>query len=188
MAQEADQEPTAEHVAEEHYSVELAGLTEGAQDQVIDALRDAELDGTLDEVDMNGLMADAANADAARQQAEVFRHEQAAAAEGGDYATAREHARQVEGELADARSQGGRLEEAVRETEHDVVELDQAEWQQQIAEDQADSAEAYAETGDEAAADAHVEDAASSDADAEAYGEEADQGGAYGDQSILTDG
>ena len=170
------------------HEVEFAGLNENERDQVIEALSAADLAGELGVTDVNDLILSAQNAEDNRQEAEEAREDQAEAADRGDYEEAHDHARDVQDSLQDAANQGGQLSEALIETDHDVLVLSEAEWQQEIADESVVDAIGYAEAGSEDGAEGAAQDADDAQDAADDYGREGDQGGTHGDQSIHSDG
>ncbi|MCP5180588.1 MAG: hypothetical protein R3E84_02130 [Pseudomonadales bacterium] len=175
---------------EETYEVELAGLNENESRQVHDALTEAEFSGELGQVDMDDTILSAQVAEDNREDAELAQREQAQAADRGDFETAREKAEEVGDNLADASAQGAKLSEAVQENDHDVLVLEEAEFQAESAEAFADGAVVFAdaETDSDLAAHEAIHDAQDAADTADDYLEQGDQGGTYGDQSIHTDG
>lgn len=178
---------TSEEVIET-YEVELAGLSDGERDQVIDALREAEAVGELGVTDVDDVILDAQITDDNREDAEEAQREQAEAAEDGDYEKANDRAEEVQDNLADAEAHGGQFAEARQEADHDVLVLSEAEWQQDIADENVVEAEGFAEEGMDASADEAADDAEDAQDSADDYGEEGDQDGVYGDHSIYSDG
>ena len=169
------------------HEVELAGLNENERDQVVEALSAADLAGELGVTDINDLILDAQNAEGNRQEAEEAREAQAEAADRGDYEEAHDRALEVQDNLQDAVNQGGQLSEALLETDHDVLVLSEAQWQQEIADEAVIDAVGYAEAGSEDGVEGALDDADDAQDGADDYGNQGDQGGRYGDQSIQTD-
>jgi hypothetical protein len=120
-------------------------------------------------------------ADLTIEEAAAHQREQAAAADAGDYGRAREEAVEAARELNAAADQGrAGLDLEIIEAERDVAVLDEADWQQEIADDQAVAAGEYLEAGDVDAAAMYAEEAADHAEVAEQYGSEGDQGGVHG--------
>lgn len=115
-----------------------------------------------------------------RAAADVLQHEQAIAADHGDYAHAHDLAWEAGYELHAVADHGGDpTGSGVIEGEHELQALDLAHWNQQIADENSTSAASYAASGDahgaevyEAVAESHAETAAD-------YGHAGDHGGEY---------
>ncbi len=156
---------------------------EGAQ--VIDAVHDLGHPATQDELD--DLVQRAQEAEAHRGEAEALQHEQAKAAEQGDYARAHDLEHDAAYSLQAAADAGGHVGTAVIDALKEGVALDNADWQQQIAHAAAHDAVASADAGDayHASAAAHVaDDHAATAAD---YGHAGDHGGAMAVHDATTD-
>lgn len=157
--------------------IELTVLSPGAHAQVIEAVHDLGHDASPDEVEH--IMLDAQVADAHITAAEALQHEQSQAAEHGDFATANQLAGDAEYELHAAADHGATVDQPIVEAQHEEMALDNANWHQEIAHDDATSAESYADAGD-----AHNAESYASEADAHAsvaadYGQAGDHDSTY---------
>ena len=166
----------------EGMSVRIASLSEEGQQQVIDALTEAQGSGALSDDNFNETVSNAENADDARENVEQARENQAEAADAGDYGKAQEHANTAEYELREIDDLGGAEAEAeVIEAQQDQVELAEAQDEADYADDQADFA--MSDRGTDAARDIAAENAGEAAQDAAELGNRADAGGEYGDHS-----
>lgn len=167
----------------EDFSVEIAGLSDAAQAQVIDAVQDAAANGTVADLDVDHTISDAQTADAGRQDVEALHQQQADAASSGDFDHAHDLAQQAGYELREVADHGGDAEHQIVQADRDVSNLDVAHVEQQTAHDNADYAgQAYA-AGDTVHGDMAAESAANHATTAAEHGGEADQGGHYGDHA-----
>jgi hypothetical protein len=131
---------------------------------------------------------EAKTADEHVAQAESLQHEQAAAADSGDFANARDLAQHAEYELKAAEEHGRDVDHQIIQAQHDEDALAQADWQQQMAHAHAVSADSYAQSGDydhAATAAEHADDESASSSD---YGHQGDHGGTHGSQDHSSDG
>lgn len=166
----------------EGMSVRIASLTDEGQQQVIDALVEAQGSGELSEDAFNETVSNAETADDSRENVEQARENQAEAAEAGDYDKAQEHANSAEYELREIDDLGGTEAEAeVIEAQVDQAELAEAQDEADYANEQADFA--TSDRGTEAARDIAAENAGEAAQDSAELGSQADAGGTYGDQS-----
>ena len=151
-----------------------AGLSHDAAGQVIEATHDLAAP-TAEQVD--DLVQKAQDAESHRVEAEALQHQQAKAAEEGDYARAHELQHNAEYNLQIAADSGAHVGAAVSDAQKEGAALDNANWQQQTAHEASQDAASYAASGDahNASASAHVaDDHASTAAD---YGHAGDHGG-----------
>ncbi len=165
--------------------VELAVLSPDAHEHVIEAVHDLGHDATTAEVEH--IMQDVQAADAHMTAAEALQHDQAQAAEHGDFAAAHQLAGDAEYELHAAADHGATVDQPIVEAQHDEMALDNANWHQEIAHDNATSAESYADAGD-----AHNTASYAHDADAEAtvaadYGHAGDHDSTYAAHDVSAD-
>lgn len=166
----------------EGMSVRIASLSDEGQQQVIDALVEAQGGGELSEDAFNDAVGNAETADYARENAEEARENQAEAADAGDYDKAQEYANAAEYELREVDDLGGaEAEEEVIEAQQDQAELAEAEDNAEYAEDNADFA--MSDRGTEGQREAAAETADEYADSAAELGNRADAGGVYGDQS-----
>jgi hypothetical protein len=157
------------------FEVTIASLSDDAQAQVVEGVQDTELDGTLASADLTQMVQDAEAADRHKEQAETFQREQTKAADTGDFAGAREIAQKAELELQDVADRGGDTESEIIEAQRDVVALDEADWEQEIMEDNAVAADDYIETGEVDDADIYADEAVDHAERADHYGDQGDQ-------------
>ena len=171
----------------QEFQVELAGLSDAEQANVVHALQDAADTGVLADLNLDHTVLEAQSAEASRAEAQAHQDAQARAADAGDWETARNEAQQAEYAMQDVRDHGGNVADAeVNQTQSDVANLDNANWQQQIADDNATTAQAYAAEGD-ADHTAQYADVAAAHAETAAdYGSAGSAGGAYADHTVDT--
>jgi hypothetical protein len=166
----------------EGMSVRIASLTDEGQQQVLDALTEAQSAGPLTEETFQDTVSNAESADYARENVEIAREAQAEAADSGDYAKAQEYANQAEYELREIDHLGGaEAEEEVLEAQTDQVELATAQDHADYAQENAEFA--ASDRGTEAAREVAADTAGDYAASSAQYGNQADAGGVYGDQS-----
>jgi hypothetical protein len=166
----------------EGMSVRIASLTDEGQQQVIDALYEAQGDGELTEESFQDAVGNAESADESRENVENLRTDQAEAVESGDFAKAQDLANQSEYELREVDDLGGtEAEQEVLEAQTDQQELADAGASQEAAEENADFA--MSDRGTEGQREAAAETAADYSADAAQSASQADAGGTYGDHS-----
>jgi hypothetical protein len=162
--------------------VRIASLTDEGQQQVIDALQDAQTDGGLDEDAYDHAVTNAENADYDRENVEELHTEQAKAADAGDYDKAQDYANKAEYELKDIDDLGGHeAAHEVVEAQTDQQELGTAQSDQDYAHQNAEYA--ASDHGTEAGREAAAETADHYAEEAAHYGAQADMGGTYGDHS-----
>jgi hypothetical protein len=171
----------------QEFQVDIAGLSTAEQANVANALREAADDGALADVNLDSVILDAQAAEEARADAEYYQAEQAKAADAGDWETAKDFAEKAEYSMEEVQEHGGDVAYAeVLEAEHDQANLENADWNQEIADDNAVTAQAYAETGDLATAEIYADTAEAHAETAADYGAAGDQGGAYASQAVDT--
>lgn len=162
------------------FQIEIASLSAGAQEEAIQAVHDAAANGNLDDLDLDTVVNNARDADAARERSEADHVEQAKAAESGDFTRAEEYAHRAEYDLREVEDKGVDPVTAWQDAEHaghDRDDLQTAEYHQEIAADDAASAAAYAAEGDTAHAEAYADHAADHAEVAADYGHAGDAGG-----------
>ena len=166
----------------EGMSVRIASLSDEGQQQVIDALLEAQSNGALTEEAFEDAVGGAESADYSRENVEDLREQQAEAAEAGDYDKAQEFANQAEYELKEIDDLGGaEAADEVLEAQTDQAELATAQDHQDYAQENADFA--ASDRGTEAQRDMAADTAADYAASSAQYGSQADAGGTYGDHS-----
>lgn len=167
--------------------MENAGLSDMEQSNVMAALQKAADEGGLEDFNVDSAVLDAQLAEEARAEAEAFQAEQAKAVEEGDWEKAGEMAENAEYAMEEVKEHGGDVADAeILEAQYDQMELDNAEYNQEIADDNADAAAAYAAEGDTATAEIYADSAADHAETASDYGSMADQGGTYAEQTVDT--
>jgi len=173
--------------AGQQLQMDNAGLSDMEQANVMAALQKAADAGDLESFNSDNAILDAQAAEAAREEAEAFQAEQAKAVEAGDWETAKEMAENAEYAMEEVKEHGGDVADAeILEAQYDQMELDNADYHQEIADSAADSAAAYAAEGDMATAEIYANTAADHAETASDYGAMADQGGTYADQTVDT--
>lgn len=138
--------PTAAEISRE-YSVNLTDLSHESQDQIISAVSAAAASGELGQLDVREMVYDANAAELHTAQAEEFQREQSKAADAGNWELARDLAQKANYEL-EAAADHGASTAAVVESERDVGQLDNARWDQRIANENAATSADYARQGD----------------------------------------
>ncbi len=160
--------------------VEMASLDDESQAKVVEAVEDAQDTGKLDELDTDELVAQEREIADRREEAETHRQDQQRAQEEGDLETARDRADEAREDLQVAAERDGdstpdREEEFdVVEAENDVDALDAAEWNQDIADENAETAESYAAEGDFEVAEVYEDAAIEAEHDAGEYEDDGD--------------
>lgn len=168
-------------------SIDTAGLSQMEQANFMSALQKAADEGGLENFNTDSAILDAQLAETARDDAEYYQAEQAKAAEAGDWEKAEEMASNAEYAMEEVKDHGGDVADSeILQAQHDQMDLDNADYHQEIADDKADSADAYAASGDLDTAAMYADGAASEATVAADYGAAADQGGTYADQTVDT--
>jgi len=166
----------------EGMSVRIATLTDEGQQQVIDALYEAQADGELTEESFQDAVGNAEYADESRENVESLREDQAEAVESGDYEKGKDLATQAEYELKEIDHLGGtEAAEEVLEAQTDQAELAAAGDNRDAAQENADFA--MSDRGTEAQRETAADSAVDYSADAAQSAAQADAGGTYGDHS-----
>ncbi|MEZ6023882.1 MAG: hypothetical protein R3C16_10835 [Hyphomonadaceae bacterium] len=173
--------------AGQQLQIDMAGLSDMEQANVMAALQKAADEGGLETVDTNDVYLNAQVAEEKREEAEMYQAEQAKAVEAGDWETAKEMSEKAEDAMLEVEEYGGDVDGAeIIQAEHDQIDLDYADYHQEIADDNAATAEAYAEEGDLETASIYADSAADEATVAADLGAGADQGGVYADQTVDT--
>ncbi len=167
----------------EDFSVEIAGLSDAAQAQVIDAVQAAEDNGTVADLNIDHTISDAQVADAGRENVEALHQQQADAASSGDFDHAHDLAQQAGYELREVADHGGEADAQIVQADRDVSHLDEAHVEQQTAHDNATAAANSYAAGDTVHGDMSADLAANHATAASEAGGAADQGGHYGDHA-----
>ena len=169
------------------FQIDIAGLSTAEEADVTHVLQDAADGGNLADLNLDHAILEAQAAEGARGEAETFQAAQAKAADAGDWASARDYADKAEYAMHEVRDHGGNVDDMeIIQAGHDEMNLDNAHWEQQIADDNAVTAQAYAEAGDADHAAQYADTAADHAQTAADYGAAGDQGGAYGDHTVDT--
>lgn len=173
--------------AGQQMQIDTAGLSSMEQANFMAALQKAADEGVLEDFNPDTAILDSQLAEEARAEAEMYKAEQAEAVEAGDWDKAQEAAENAEYAMEEVTEHGGDIAyEEIKEVEYDQMELENAEYHQEIADANADSAAAYAAEGDLDTAEIYADSAADAATTASDYGAMADAGGTYADQSIDT--
>jgi hypothetical protein len=165
---------------------DMAGMSQAEQADMMNQLQQAADGGDLhSEFNSDSMFLDAQQAEQARDDAEYYQTEQAKAADAGDWDKAHEMAENAQYSMQEVQDHGGDVAAAeVIEADHDVANTEWAQYHQEIADDNAASATAYAEAGDADHAAIYAETASNEATTAADYGAAADQGGAYADHTV----
>jgi len=111
-----------------------------------------------------------------QEDAEYYSHQQAEFAQAGDYESAKEAASNAAYATYDADSTAGGADHT-GQVDAEYANLDNAVWQEGLAEDDLDNAAYHAEMGNFDAAEASLDSAAANQADADYYGDLGEPGG-----------
>lgn len=155
------------------FQVEIASLTDGAQDQAQAVVEAAAADGTLDDLDLDEVVSNARDADEARENAENLQVDQAKAAADGDYEKAEELSVKAEYELREVEDKGDdplAAQNEIRDADYDQMDLENADYHQEIGDAKADAAADAAEDGDFETAESLSDDATDEIEVADDYG------------------
>lgn len=173
--------------AGQQMSIDIAGLSDMEQANLQAALQKAADEGSLEDFDADSAILDAQLAETSRDEAEYYQAEQAKAVEEGDWEKAEEMAENAEYAMEEVKDHGGDVADSeILEAQYDQMELENADYHQEIADDKAASAEAYAAEGDLDTAAMYADGAANEATIAADSGALADQGGTYADQTVDT--
>lgn len=160
------------------FQLQLAGLPDGAQTSARNVIEQAAADGTLGDLDLDEVISNARDADEARENAEDLQTDQAKAAADGDYDKAKELSDKAEYELEEVEQKGDdplAAQAEIKDADYDQMDLENADYHQEIADDKADSAVDAAEDGDFETAEELSDDAADEVEVASDYGGGADE-------------
>lgn len=168
--------------------IDMAGMSDAEQATMLNQLQQAADNGDLtDAFNPDSMFLDSQIAEEKREEAEAFQAEQAKAVEAGDWEKAEEMAEKAEYVMEEVKDHGGDVADAeILEAQYDQMELENADYHQEIADANADSAAAYAAEGDLETAEIYADSAASEAGIAADSGALADQGGTYADQAVDT--
>ncbi|RMF24285.1 MAG: hypothetical protein D6760_03640 [Deltaproteobacteria bacterium] len=161
---------------------EIAALPDEVQDDVIEAIEDAESTADLDAQDYDILLDDARAVADHEARAEELQHAEQDAIDRGDLDEARDHAREAQAELSQAAHTddtwfAGVFDDhglEVTQAEDDVADLDAGNWHEQTADQEAAEASQYLDDGDVAAGQELADDAADHYVVADDYADRAD--------------
>lgn len=167
---------------------DMAGMSDAEQATMLNQLQQAADNGDLhQDFNTDSMFLDSQLAETKREEAEYYQGEQAKAVEAGDWEKAEEMASNAEYAMEEVKDHGGDVADSeIVEAQYDQMDLENADYHQEIADDKADSAEAYAASGDLDTASMYADGAASEATVAADYGAAADQGGTYADQTVDT--
>lgn len=160
------------------FQLQMAGLSDGAQTSARNVLEQAAADGTLGDLDLDEVITNARDADEARENAEDLQVQQAEKAAAGDYEGARELSDKAEYELREVEDKGDdalAAQAEIKDADYEQMDLDNADYHQEIADDKADAAVDAAEAGDFETAEELSDDAADQVEVASDYGGGADE-------------
>jgi hypothetical protein len=167
---------------------DMAGMSQAEQATMLNQLQQTADGGGLNaDFNPDDMFLDSQLAEEAREEAEYYQGEQAKAAEAGDWEKAEEMAENAEYAMEEVKDHGGDVADSeILEAQYDQMELENADYHQEIADDKAEAAEAYAAEGDLETAEMYADGAASEATIAADSGALADQGGTYADQTVDT--
>ncbi len=187
MADPMTLEEFLETDAGQQLAIDTAGLSEMEQANFMAALQKSAEEGDLENFNSDMAILDAQTAEEKREEVESYQAEQAKAVDEGDWEKAEELAGKAEYAMEEVKEHGGDVADSeILEAQHDQMNLDNADYHQEIADDNAASAEAYAADGDLDTAAIYADSAASEATIAGDFGAAADQGGIYADQTVDT--
>lgn len=133
------------------FQIQIASLSDAAQQQAREVVEQAAADGTLNDLDLDAVISNARDASEARETAEDLQVDQAKAAAAGDYEGAKELSDKAEYELREVEEKGDEpleAQAAIRDADYDQMDLETAELHQDIATGDLVAAEDAAEAGD----------------------------------------
>jgi hypothetical protein len=168
--------------------IDMAGMSQAETATMLNQLQQAADSGGLNaDFNPDDMFLDSQIAEEKREEAEQFQAEQAKAVEAGDWEKAEEMAENAEYAMEEVKEHGGDVADSeILEAQYDQMELENADYHQEIADDNAASAEAYAAEGDLETAEIYADSAVGEAATAADYGSMADAGGTYADQTVDT--
>ena len=167
---------------------DMAGMSQAEQATMLNQLQQAADNGDLHaDFNTDDMFLDSQIAEAKREDAEYYQAEQAKAVEDGDWEKAEEMASNAEYAMEEVKDHGGDVADSeILEAQYDQMDLENADYHQEIADDKAASADAYAASGDLDTAAMYADGAAGEAAVAVDAGVQADQGGTYAEQTVDT--
>ena len=167
---------------------DMAGMSQAEQATMLNQLQQAADNGDLHaDFNTDDMFLDSQIAEAKREDAEYYQAEQAKAVEDGDWEKAEEMASNAEYAMEEVKDHGGDVADSeILDAQYDQMDLGNADYHQEIADDKAASADAYAASGDLDTAAMYADGAAGEAATAADYGAQADHGGTYADQTVDT--
>jgi hypothetical protein len=168
--------------------IDMAGMSDAEQSTMLNQLQLAADNGDLSaDFNTDSVFLDSQIAEEKREEAEYYQAEQAKAVEAGDWEKAEELSSKAEYAMEEVKDHGGDVADAeIYEAQADQANLENADYHQEIADSNADTAAAYAAEGDLETAEIYADSAADSATVAADYGASADQGGTYVDQAVDT--
>ena len=168
--------------------IDMAGMSDAEQSTMLNQLQLAADNGELSaDFNTDSMFLDSQIAEEKREEAEYYQAEQAKAVEAGDWEKAEELSSKAEYAMEEVKDHGGDVADAeIYEAQADQANLENADYHQEIADSNADTAAAYAAEGDLETAEIYADSAADSATVAADYGASADQGGTYADQTVDT--
>lgn len=168
--------------------IDMAGMSQAETATMLNQLQQtADSGGLTADFNPDDMFLDSQIAEEKREEAEQFQAEQAKAVEQGDWEKAEEMAENAEYAMEEVKEHGGDVADSeILEAQYDQMELENADYHQEIADDNADTAAAYAAEGDLDTASIYADNAASEATMAADSGAMADQGGTYADQTVDT--
>jgi len=173
--------------AGQQLQMQMAGLSQMETANVMAALTKAADGGELEALNIDDVVLNSQYAEEAREEAQMYKEEQAKAADAGDWEKASEYAGKAEDALLEVEEFGGDVADSeIVDAQYDQMDLDNADWHQDIADDNADAAAAYAAEGDLDTAQIYADSAADAQTTANDFGAAGDAGGTYADQTIDT--
>lgn len=159
------------------FQIQMASLSDAAQQQARDVVEAAAADGTLGDLDLDAVITNARDASDARENAEDLQVEQAQAAAAGDYEGAKELSDKAEYELREVEEKGDdplEAQVAIRDADYEQMDLETADLHQEIAAGDLVAAADAAEAGDFETAEALSDHAADQIDVADDYGGDVD--------------
>lgn len=133
------------------FQIQMASLSDAAQQQARDVVEAAAADGTLGDLDLDAVITNARDSSGARENAEDLQVAQTQAAAAGDYEGARELSEKAEYGLREVEQKGDdplEAHDAIRDADYDQMDLETAELHREIAAADIDAAVDAADAGD----------------------------------------
>lgn len=169
------------------FEVQIAALNQDEQAQVIDAMHAAAADGSLHDFNLDHAVSEAKEAQHHRENVEELHHAQADAVAHHDYAHAHDLAQRAEWQVHAVQDHGGEGDAQLAHAEADVQHLDDAQFQQQWAHEDAQWAHQDAQDGNAAHAAEMGHQAHDHSDSADDSASHAAEGGPQGDHSYDSD-